>query len=110
MVGCSSDDPPQRLGQFLLSRELITADQLRQALTIQETSGKHLGMTLVELEFLSSENLSRHLEAKAEETIYSIFDWTGGVFRFHPDEAPNKDVFSVNLQVQDILLRGMKRL
>ena len=109
VIGCSSDDPPQRLGQFLLSRELITADQLRQALELQETTGKHLGMTLVEMGFLSSDSLAQHLEAKAEETIYSIFDWTGGVFRFDPEEQPNKDVFTVNLQVQVILLRGMKR-
>ena len=109
VVGCSSDDPPQRLGQFLLSRELITPDQLREALEVQETTGKHLGMTLVEMGFLSSDSLAQHLEAKAEETIYSIFDWNDGVFRFDPEEHPNKDVFTVNLQVQDILLRGMKR-
>ena len=109
VIGCSSDDPPQRLGQFLLSRELITPEQLREALEQQETNGKHLGRTLVDLGFLSAENLAGHLEAKAEETIYSIFDWDDGVFRFDPHEQPNKDVFSVSLQVQDILLRGMKR-
>jgi hypothetical protein len=109
VVGCSSDDPPQRLGQFLLSRELITPEQLRQALTMQEGSGRHLGMTLVDLGYLSRESLAKHLEAKAEETIYSIFDWTDGLFCFEPAAQPNKNVFAVNLQVPDILLRGMKR-
>jgi hypothetical protein len=109
VAGCSSDDPPQRLGQFLLSRELITAEQLREALAAQEGSGKHLGLTLVELGYLAPDNLSAHLEAKAEETIYSIFDWDDGIFRFDAELKPNKDIFAVRLAIPDILLRGMQR-
>ena len=32
VVGCSSDDPPERLGQFLLARGKISEEQLRAAL------------------------------------------------------------------------------
>lgn len=109
VVGCSSDDPPQRLGQFLLSRELITPDQLRQALALQRSSAKHLGTILVELGALSGADLARHLEAKAEETIFSVFDWNEGVFRFEEGLAPREDLFAVNLPIQDMLLRGLKR-
>jgi hypothetical protein len=109
IVGCSSDDPPQRLGQYLLSRERISADQLRAALRRQEETGLHLGRILVDMEILSHDDLSAHLEGKAEETIYSLFDWNDAVFRFEDGLAPRNDVFPVDLQVQDVLLRGLKR-
>jgi len=40
IVACSSDDPPSRLGQFLLSRGKITKDQLRDALARQKSAAR----------------------------------------------------------------------
>ena len=109
IVGCSSDDPPERLGHFLLSRGKITEDQLRIALAAQEGNDKYLGKIFVEMGALTPEDLSAHLEAKAEETIYSVFDWDDAVFRFREELTENEVVFTVDLRVEDVLLRGMKR-
>lgn len=109
VVGCSSDDPPERLGQFLLSRGRITEEQLREALRLQEASDKHLGMILVETGALSQQELEGHLAAKSEETIYSIFDWQDALFRFEDGRREVRHVMPVSLRVEDILLRGLKR-
>jgi len=109
IVGCSSDDPAQRIGHFLLSRGQITEEQLREALQLQEVSGQHLGMLLVELGALSPEQLSVNLEAQAEETIHSLFDWDDAVFRFQESENDPASAFPVSLRVEDVLLRGLQR-
>jgi hypothetical protein len=109
VVGCSSDDPPERLGQFLLSRSRITEDQLRIALAAQQNSGEHLGRIFVEMGALSRDDLAEVLEAKAEETIFSLFDWDDAVFRFLDDVTRSIDGFPVRLRVEDVLLRGVKR-
>ena len=109
IIACSSDDPPQRLGHFLLSRGKINEQQLRAALHLQEISGQHLGMLLVELGALAPGELSDHLKAQAEETIYSLFDWDDAAFRFDEDADDPVNVFSVGLRVEDVLLRGLKR-
>lgn len=109
VVGCSSDDPPHRLGQYLLSRGKVTEEQLRQALSAQSKTGQHLGRILVDMGVLSQNDLTAHLEAKAEETIYSLFDWNDAIFRFDDGLDNRSDIFPVDLQVQDILLRGLKR-
>lgn len=109
IVGCSSDDPAQRIGHFLLSRGQITEEQLREALQLQEVSGRHLGMLLVELGALSPEQLSVNLEAQAEETIHSLFDWDDAVFRFQESENDPASAFPVSLRVEDVLLRGLQR-
>ena len=109
IVGCSSDDPAQRIGHFLLSRGQITEEQLREALHLQEISGQHLGMLLVELGALAPETLSASLEAQAEETIHSLFDWDDAGFRFQESENDPVKAYSVSLRVEDVLLRGLQR-
>ena len=109
ITGCSSNDPAQRLGHFLLNRGQITEEQLREALQLQELSGKYLGSLLVELGALSEESLSENLEAQAEETIHSLFDWDDAVFRFEESEKDTTHAFPVSLRVEDVLLRGLKR-
>ena len=109
IIGCSSDDPPERLGQFLIARGKITENQLRQALVLQETSRVHLGRILVEMGVLSPDELGSHLEAKAEETIFSLFDWDDAVFRFQQGMRDEASVFPVSLRVEDVLLRGLTR-
>jgi hypothetical protein len=109
VIGCSSDDPAQRLGHFLLSRGKITEEQLRQALSAHEATGKHLGATLVEMNVLSADELGKQLADKAEEIIFSMFDWNEAVFRFHEILQGTDNVFPVSLRVEDVLLRGLKR-
>jgi len=109
IVGCSSDDPPQRLGQFLLYQEKITEEQLLEALKAQEESHDYLGEILVQRGLISSADLTSHLESNLEETLYSLFDWADGVFRFDETVGEAEEPFPLLLQVEDVLLRGLKR-
>ncbi|HKQ59676.1 MAG TPA: DUF4388 domain-containing protein, partial [Candidatus Polarisedimenticolaceae bacterium] len=109
IVGCSSDDPPERLGQYLLSQGRISEEQLRGALLRQERTRKYLGSILVELGFLTAEDLMAHLESKAEETIYSLFEWDDAIFRFREELDGEVHTFPVSLRVEDVLLRGLRR-
>lgn len=109
IVGCSSDDPPQKLGQFLLARGKIDEPALSQALQEQQKSPRHLGMILVDMNAIEPDDLTRYLEAQAEETIFSLFDWEDAVFRFDTEDLDSPVTFPVELRVEDILLRGLQR-
>ncbi len=109
VTGCSSDDPPQRRGHFLVSRGKITEEQLRYALKLQESTGEHLGRILIGMGALSEKDVSEHLAAKAEETIFSIFDWDHASFHFEDDILDVANLMQVTIAVEDILLRGLKR-
>jgi hypothetical protein len=108
VVGCSSTAPAQRIGQFLISRRKITEEQLRRALELNENSSKLLGQTLVDAGALTEQELLDELRAKTEEIIYSLFECSDGVFRFE-ETVGEEELFSVDMQVQDILLRGLQR-
>ncbi len=110
VVGCSTDAPPQRLGQYLLARGRITDAELREALAAQERDGEPLGTILVAMGCVERADLAGHLESQAEETIYSLFDWHDGVFRYEDGlEEQDGIPFPLDMRVEDILLRGLKR-
>jgi hypothetical protein len=110
LVGCSSEHPPERLGQFLLARGKLSEEQLLEALSTHEEQGKHLGLVLTEMGIISEEELISHLEAQAEEVIFSLFDLQDAVFRFRQEENDHDNLFPVCLRVEDVLLRGLKRV
>jgi hypothetical protein len=108
ICACSSDDPPSRLGQFLLARGKITREVLSEALTRQQSSGDNLGLILLELGVLTQKDLASQIAAKAEETIQGLFDWEDAVFRFHEGATLEPNQIEVSLSVDDILLKGIQ--
>lgn len=109
IVATASDDPHEMLGHFLVSRGEITEDLLRIALVQQEKTAKPLGVTLVEMGVLTSEELVRNLSAQAEETLFSLFEWDDAVFRFTSDHDVPEAPFPIDIRIEDVLLRGMQR-
>jgi hypothetical protein len=109
LIGCSSEDPPSRLGQFLLSRGKISESQLGDGLARQQVTGDNLGNILVAMGAISREELVRHVGEKAEETIYGLFDWPDAAFRFIEDAPPDPWLIEVDIRVEDVLLHGMRR-
>jgi len=105
---CSSDDPPSRLGQFLLARGKITRERLSEALARQESTGENLGLILLHMGALSQKELAAQIAAKAEETIQGLFDWEEAVFRFHDGATLEPNQIEVSVSVDDILLKGIQ--
>lgn len=64
----------KRLGRFLLDRGLITEDQLSEALHCQTVFGGRLGTNVVELGYISLEDLARLL-AVATDTPLAPQEW-----------------------------------
>ncbi len=109
VVGCCSDDPPSLLGQFLLAQGKINESQLREALARQQIARRNLGAILIAMGAISADEVERQVAAKAEETISGLFDWQDATFRFHEGAAVDPYVMEVNLRVEDVLLRGLRR-
>jgi hypothetical protein len=106
---CGCDYAPTLLGQYLLSRGRITESELSTALAQQEGSGRNLGAILVAAGRLTVDELERFLAAKVEESIYGIFDWDDGTFRFEPGAEPPAGTVATELSVEHVLLHGATR-
>lgn len=110
IVSSSSTDPAEYLGNFLVARGLVTNEQADQALARQEEEGKLLGSLLIDMGLLDEPQLQEVLQTKAEESIYDIFTWDAGDFRFLDGELPEETMVPIALDVQWIVLEGARRV
>ncbi len=106
----ASTDPNEYLGHFLVSQGLISEEQLNAAIQQQEVQKQLLGKILVDQGAVEQAQLQKLLRLKAEESIYDIFTWSEGEFRFIDDEVPDKIMVPLNLDVTGIIMEGARRV
>ena len=84
IVACISDDPRHLLGQFLLFRGAITEADLREAMAVQDSTGRGLPDILVERGAISSVRLEAEVVVseiypEANVIVYAHVPGTGYV-------------------------------
>lgn len=111
VVATASTRPEEYLGHFLVSHGLISETALAKAMELQEATGMLLGKILVTKEILKETDLHQMLKLKSEESIYDIFSWPEGDFRFLDDVLPAANAMvPMVLDVTAILMEGVQRV
>lgn len=105
----SSTVPEERLGPMLVSRGLVTEDQLTQALEVQRETGVLLGRILVMIGAVEENDLRGVLRDKFREAVANALAWDAGEFAFFPG-APERPASreEVRLDLRDLLAGGGK--
>jgi hypothetical protein len=111
IVSTASTRPEEYLGHFLVSHGLISETALAKAMELQEATGMLLGKILVTKEILKESDLHQMLKLKSEESIYDIFAWPEGDFRFLDDVLPPANAMvPMVLDITAILMEGAQRV
>lgn len=109
IVSSASTDPKEHLGAFLVSHGFITDAELGQAIRMQESNKMLLGKILSTIGAISEQDVHRMLRLKAEESIYDVFSWTEGDFRFLDQKLPATNMVPISIDVTGLVLEGMQR-
>jgi hypothetical protein len=109
VAASSSENPKEFLGYYLVGWEILGEDELQELLDMQEQHGTLLGELLVIVGRMTREELQHILQVKTEETIYELFLWQEGDFRFLENILPAKKFQPLNLPVEMIILEGVRR-
>jgi tetratricopeptide (TPR) repeat protein len=110
IVSSASNQPEEYLGHFLVSHGLINEKQLARAIEIQEKTKILLGKILVGANAIAETDLHRMLRLKAEESIYAVFNWEEGDFKFLDNQLPEGEMVPMRLDVTAIVLEGAQRV
>jgi hypothetical protein len=111
IVSTASTRPEEYLGHFLVSHGLISETALAKAMELQEATGMLLGKILVTKEILKESELHQMLKLKSEESVYDIFSWPEGEFRFLDDVLPPANAMvPMVLDITAILMEGVQRV
>ena len=109
IISSASNDPREYFGQFLLSHGKITEEDLLRIFAKQGETGIKLGRLLVMEGFLEEDEVQRFLRIKAEETIYDLFLWDNGTFKFYTDAPAQESHVTIEMDVTSILMEGTRR-
>ena len=102
---------PDRLGDLLVRNGIVSTEALETAVKEQSKErGAMLGQILMRNGALTEDQLLRFIRMQIEEAVYHLFAWKRGAFHFDPDQAPDEDVFLVDLATEGLLLEGARRV
>jgi AraC-like DNA-binding protein len=110
IISSASTDPKEHLGHFLVGHGFINENELANAIQMQEKTGMLLGKILVTIGAISEQDLNRLLRLKAEESLYDIFSWSEGEFRFLDEQLPERTFIPMDLEVTGLVLEGARRM
>jgi hypothetical protein len=110
VVGASSTDPREYLGQFMINLGLISEDHLQKAFETQLQTRVLLGRILVMTGLLEEAQVLRVLELKIRETLLDAFLWDGGGFEFHDGLLPAEtSEVQIRLPLEQMAQEGARR-
>lgn len=109
IISTASTDPREHLGAFLVNHGLITEEELTQAIRMQESNKMLLGKILSTIGAISDQDLNRMLRMKAEESLYDVFTWPEGAFRFLDQQLPTANMVPMALDVAALVMEGLRR-
>lgn len=111
MILVTSSNMSLRLGKMLVRLDILTNERLRDALRLQEQSGRGrpLGTLLIEERFISEQQLHRCVEEQCIEVLARVIAAEDGIFVFHCDQrvAPTTEI--VPLNSDRIMLEATRR-
>jgi hypothetical protein len=107
IVGVSSNEPREYLGQFLINMGHITEEQLAKAFETQKQTKIFLGKILSMIGLVPEDVVTNALSLKMRETLLDAFNWPGGTFDFDASIEPEiPDGLHLQIALVDVHREG----
>jgi len=98
------------LGSLLLRAELLSKEQLDEALATQQRTLKRLGDILIEGQLVTQQQLAQMMRLQTTETLYKLFSWKNGSYEFSQEDVdPSRSTFDP-IRAESVLLEGFRRM
>jgi hypothetical protein len=96
------------LGNLLVRAELVSQQQLDQALEMQKRTLHRIGDVLVSSRVITREKLLEMRQLQATETLYKLFAWKTGTYEFEAGEAELDEEAIAPLRAESVLMEGFR--
>ncbi len=96
------------LGSMLVKAGLVSQAQLDEALGEQKRTLKRLGDILIEAGAISRDRLKEMAQLQASETLFRLFRWKSGTYRFEQVEVKWDRDWFVPIRSEAVLMEGFR--
>jgi serine/threonine protein kinase len=101
-----SNREDELLGFFLLSRRVITQEQLEEGLARLSEWGGRLGDALVAIGAIPAHEIFQHLSAQMREKILQVFTWTEGDWGYFENQQPETHGYPLGIDAYGTIVEG----
>ena len=110
ILRADAGNPNESFGKKLVQADILSEDQLMIARYRQERTQKSFETTLVELSFVSAQEIRRLIRLFTEETVYRLFYWKSGDYAFEQKDVPYNPTLIAPLDTQFILMEAIRQM
>jgi len=111
VIFATSSNRGESLGEHLLSRGRITQAQYEVSLQeLNRSTGVRHGAILVQLGFLSQEELGAAVREQVQLILWSLFNATTGKVSFRVGRYREEEVYKISIPTPRAILSGCKRI
>jgi len=103
-----SNRQEELLGRFLRSRDVISEDELDEALHRLDEWGGRLGDALVAIGAIPAHELFEYLSGQMREKLLEIFSWRTGYYGYYENQEPDTPGYSLGLDTYDTIVEGCR--
>jgi serine/threonine-protein kinase len=104
-----SNIPAERLGEYLVERKIITAEQRDEAVKMMAAYSGRLGDTLVAMGLMQLHELAEVLAEQVREKLLEVFGWTTGSYRFFEAQTYKGEVIPLRIGSYALIAEGVRR-
>ncbi len=100
----------ERLGERLVREGKIPRSVLDLAFRVVERSNERFGKTIVEMGWVSPQEMQQRVAEQIKDIIFSVFTWESGEYRFERSDNPVDQDLALELQTAEVIYEGVRRI
>ncbi len=97
------------LGKLLVRKGFIDERECEESLKRVKETGRLQGTVLIEMGYLTPQQLHDVLKLQATEKLLEIFSWKNGDYRFTHAQDFKKNITRINLSPATLILQGLRK-
>ena len=113
LITASRSEQHTIVTDLLLSKGKLSSQQAQEAVEAQRNDGgASLSQILTQRNYISREELQKTLQQHIEESVYGLFGWPDGEFRFEQNQRPDitAPIMPAPLPVEHLIMEGVRRI
>lgn len=111
LTTAARDSARLRVTDVLVRKGKLSAEQAQEAIGSIH-NGTVLSQLLLDRNLIGRDDLQRVLQQHIEESVYGLFGWPDGEFRFEQNQRPSNDapIMPMPISVENLIMEGVRRI
>ncbi len=107
-TGTEKTHEKERVGDILVKSGVLDSSRLQECLQEQTMTAKKLGVVVTEKNYLTEDIFRQALAFQIKETLFKIFQWTNGTYRFDTCKITYDKQFISPMPAEYILMEAAR--